>query len=82
MLASTASSTCSTTAGLVDFEIFLAQRLRDREHVVALALVVLVLGVVADARRRDRGEEHVLDLGRCRRGLQVGEVAPDASWPG
>jgi hypothetical protein len=38
---------------------------------------VLVGGVIADTRRRDRGEEHVLDLDRGRGGLEVGEVALD-----
>jgi len=39
---------------------------------------VLVGGVVADARGRDRGEEGLLD-GRCRGGrLEVGEIAPNA----
>ena len=64
-------------AGLDDFEIFLPHRLGDREHVVALVRVVLVDGVVADARRRDRGEEHVLG-GRGRGGrFQVVEIAAD-----
>ena len=49
MLASTASSTCSTKPALVDLEIFLAQRLGDGEHIVALAGVVLV-----DARHSRR----------------------------
>ena len=63
-------------AGLDHFEIFLAHRAGDREHVVALAGVVLVGGVVADARRRDRGEEHVLGGRRRGGGFQVVEIAP------
>ena len=69
-------------AGLVDLEIFLAQRLGDREHIVALARIVLVARVVADARRRDRGEETSSTGACCGGRLQIGEIArARSSWP-
>src|SRR6478735_3664902 len=64
--------------GLVDLEILLPQRLRDREHIIPLVGIVLVGGVVADAGRRDRGEEHLLYVRRGGGRSEVVEIAPDA----
>ena len=62
----------------MDLEIFLSQRLRDREHIIPLVGIILVDGVVADAGRRDRGEEHLLHLRRGGGGPEVVDIAPDA----
>jgi len=44
----------------VHLEILFPQRFRDSEHIVALARIVLIGGIVADAGGRDRGEEGLL----------------------
>ena len=64
-------------AGVDDLEILLAQRVGDREHVVALVLVVLVGRIVAGAGRRHRRQEAFGDAGRRQRRLEVGDVAAD-----
>src|SRR5690606_19852521 len=61
--------------GLDDFEILLAQRPRDREDIVLLGLVIFILGIVADARWRHRGKEHVFGLGLGHCGFQRSKVA-------
>jgi len=62
----------------VDLEIFLPQRLRDREHIIPLVGIILVDGVVADAGRRDSGEEHLLHVRRRGGRPEIVDIAPDA----
>src|SRR5690606_35451715 len=62
-------------AGVVDFKIFLAQRVGDGEDIVALVLVIFVLGVVAGAGGRDGGEKPFLRVVLGERRLQVTDIA-------
>jgi hypothetical protein len=66
--------------GLVDLEILLPQRLRDREHIIPLVGIVLV-GGVADAGRRDRGEEHLLYVRRGGADLRLSRSRRTLAWP-
>ena len=68
-------------AGLDHFEIFLAHRAGDREHVVALAGVVLVGGVVADARRRDAVKNTSSVGAAAAAAFRLARSRRTAAWP-
>ncbi len=69
-------------AGIDDHLVFGAHRVGDCRLHVVFALVVLVLAVGDDARRRRHRQEGLFDLAVLERGLEVVDVALQLGLPG